>query len=79
MAIYVCIGSSCHLRGSFDIINLLNAKIAAVGKKDEITVAGSFCMGQCTKDGVSVKFEDGEIESVNKDNFDEIFKKHVVI
>ncbi len=77
MAIYVCIGSSCHLRGSAAIIERLEATLAAMGKKDKIQVAGSFCMGNCSRDGVSVKFEDGAIESVNEENFDEIFRKHV--
>ena len=28
MEVYVCIGSSCHLKGSYDIINVFKQQIA---------------------------------------------------
>ena len=77
MKISVCVGSSCHLRGSYDIINLMKENIAMHQLEDRVDLAAAFCLGKCT-DGVSVKIGDEIIVGVNRDNFDEIFKKYVL-
>ena len=51
--ITVCIGSSCHLKGSRAVVERLERLILERGLKDEIELRGSFCMGQC-QTGVSV-------------------------
>lgn len=53
MNITVCIGSSCHLKGSRAVVEQLERLILERGLKDEIELRGSFCMGQC-QTGVSV-------------------------
>ena len=53
MNITVCIGSSCHLKGSRAVVERLERLILEHGLKDEIELRGSFCMGQC-QTGVSV-------------------------
>ena len=47
MNIYVCVGSSCHLKGSRDVIQILERNIALNGLKDQVNLRGSFCMGRC--------------------------------
>ena len=51
--ITVCIGSSCHLKGSRAVVEQLERLILERGLKGEIELRGSFCMGQC-QTGVSV-------------------------
>lgn len=51
--ITICIGSSCYLKGSQDIIASLKRLIAANGLDGKVELAGSFCMGHCTE-GVCV-------------------------
>ena len=56
--IQICVGSSCHLKGSENIIELLRKAIAAHGLEDEVTLAGSFCAGRCNREGVTVTVDD---------------------
>ena len=48
MKITVCIGSSCHLKGSRQIVEKLQSLIAQNDLKDRIELSGVFCMGNCT-------------------------------
>lgn len=44
MKITICIGSSCHLKGSRQIVEELQRLVAEGGLKDKIELAGKFCM-----------------------------------
>jgi NADH:ubiquinone oxidoreductase subunit E len=57
MKITVCIGSSCHLKGSRQVVEQLQRLTEQSGLQNEIELCGAFCMGNCTK-GVSVKIDD---------------------
>ena len=52
MIIQICIGSSCHLKGSERLVELFQDAIKDSGYYDEITLAGSFCTGRCNREGV---------------------------
>ena len=68
MKITVCIGSSCHIKGSRLIHeNSLNSKV---------DLAGTFCMGKC-QEGVCVTV-DGEFHSVSPETVDEFFNDNVL-
>ena len=66
MNITVCIGRSCHLKGSRAVVERLERLILERGLKDEIELRGSFCMGQC-QTGVSVLL-DGTYYSLTPEN-----------
>ena len=66
MNITVCIGSSCHLKGSRAVVEQLERLILERGMKGEIELRGSFCMGQC-QTGVSVLL-DGTYYSLTPEN-----------
>lgn len=57
MKITVCIGSSCHLKGSHKVIEELQSLIADHNLKDKVQLSGTFCMGSCQK-GVCVTLGD---------------------
>ena len=57
MKITICIGSSCHLKGSRQVVEQLQALTEQSGLQEKIELSGAFCMGNCTK-GVSVKLDD---------------------
>lgn len=59
MEITICIGSSCHLKGSRDIIRSLERLISLNHLEEQIILKGSFCMGECSKNGVCICL-DGE-------------------
>jgi NADH:ubiquinone oxidoreductase subunit E len=54
MEITICIGSSCHLKGSRDVIKILERLISFNRLEEQIALKGSFCMGECSKDGVCI-------------------------
>ncbi len=78
MTILVCVGSSCHLKGSYEIIELMKAAISKNNLEDKITLKATFCLGKCGVAGVSIKVDDEIITGVTTENFDNIFAKHVL-
>lgn len=75
--ITVCIGSSCHLKGSYDIVAELQKLIAEKGLESEVEIKASFCLGNCIN-GVCVKVNDSPIISVNKDNIESFFNEFIL-
>ena len=49
MKLTVCIGSSCHVKGSKSVIEQLQSLIAANNLGDKVELAGTFCTGNCEK------------------------------
>ena len=77
MNIYICVGSSCHLKGSYDIIQLMRAAISNNKLEDKVKLSAAFCLGRCT-DGVSVKINDDIVCGVSRDNFNQFFHDNVL-
>ena len=46
IVVEVCVGSSCHLKGAPELVELLQKKIAEEHLEDEIVLTGSFCTGE---------------------------------
>ena len=78
MIIQVCVGSSCHLKGSADIVELFQNSIQEHKLEDEITLAGSFCIGKCNRSGVTVQIDDDIHTGVTRENFKEFFTEKVL-
>ncbi|HCT63763.1 MAG TPA: hypothetical protein DIC60_00515 [Lachnospiraceae bacterium] len=76
MDIQVCIGSVCHLKGSYDIINKLEALIDKNQLSDRVKIKAAFCLGECVG-AVSVKVDE-DIYSVQPDTVDNFFKTVVL-
>lgn len=72
----ICIGSSCYLKGSRDVIAILERLIALHNVGDKVTLVGSFCMGHCTE-GVCVKIDD-QLFSLSSANTEAFFDKEVL-
>ena len=53
----VCIGSSCHLKGSRQVVEEFQRLIAENNAKDKVELNGTFCMGKC-REGVCVTVDD---------------------
>ena len=76
--VQVCVGSSCHLKGSQDIVELLEHAIEQYGIEDEVVLSGSFCIGKCNRIGVTVQVNDDVHVGVTRENFREFFKKNIL-
>ncbi len=75
LRVTVCIGSSCHLKGSRQVVEELRNLIEDNGLEDKVEIAGTFCLGQCQK-GVCVTIGE-EFYSVSPDAVEEFFKNEV--
>ena len=78
MVISVCIGSACHLKGSYKIISQLKEKITQHHLENDVTVSASFCLGECSSEGVSVKIDDNVVTGVTLENFEQFFENNVL-
>lgn len=78
MIIQICVGSSCHLKGSEEIVKLFQKYISEYKLDNEIALAGSFCVGKCNREGVTVTIDDVIYTGVTPERFEEFFKKHVL-
>ena len=77
MKIEVCIGSACHLKGSYNIINSFQQLIEKHQLSDSVEVHAAFCFGHCA-DAVSVRIDNGEVHSVSGATAREFFAKNVL-
>jgi len=78
MTIRVCIGSSCHLKGSYEIVELLQKAIEEYHLENEVTLAGSFCLGKCSRTGVTVQVDEEIHVGVTREDFKEFFRENVL-
>ena len=78
LIVQVCVGSSCHLKGSPEIVELLESAVAQHHIEDEVVLTGSFCIGKCNRVGVTVQLNDDVHVGVTPENFREFFKKNIL-
>ena len=76
MKITVCIGSSCHLKGSRQVVQGLQQLIEKNALNDKVELSGTFCMGNCQK-GVCVTL-DGELYSLAPETTEQFFTREVL-
>ena len=76
MKITVCIGSSCHIKGSRQVVEQLQYLIHKNNLGDKVELAGTFCMGKCQQ-GVCVTVDDAFF-SVSPDTVKDFFNKNVL-
>ncbi len=77
LQVFICVGSSCHLKGSYQVIRTFEELIKLNHLEDQVELKASFCLGHCTK-GVSVKVEDEFMEDLNVTNMKECFEKYIM-
>ena len=76
LKITVCIGSSCHIKGSRQVVEQLQYLISENNLGDKVELGGTFCMGKCQQ-GVCVTVNDS-FHSVSPDTAAEFFAKEVL-
>ena len=78
MIVSICVGSSCHLKGTSELIELLEELIKEHQLEKDITLTGSFCFGKCNREGVTIKVDDSIHVGINRENFKEFFFEHIL-
>lgn len=72
----ICIGSSCHIKGSRQVVEKLQELIAQNKLEDKVNLCGTFCLGKC-QEGVCVTVDD-EFYSVSPETVVTFFEKEVM-
>ena len=77
VTIYVCIGSVCYIKGSYEIINIFKNLIQENKLEGKVELKAAFCMDGCSGP-VSVRVDDNQVVSINEDTAAEFFTKNVM-
>lgn len=75
MKVTICIGSSCHVKGSRRVVEGLQNLVEANNLGDKVELAGTFCMGRC-QEGVCVTVDD-EFHSVTPETVSQFFETQI--
>lgn len=78
MIVQICVGSSCHLKGSQRIVELFQQAVEENKLEDQITLAGSFCTGKCNREGVTVTIDDEIFAGLTEEKFPAFFAEKVL-
>ena len=74
----LCVGSSCHIRGSEAIVEKLNQAIESYGLQDEVIPVAGFCFGKCNRYGATVQVDDDIFTGITKETFDAFFRENIL-
>ena len=77
ITISVCVGSACHLKGSYEVIKKLQKLIEENNLSHRVEIKGAFCIGRCTE-AVSVTVNDEGTFSLNDNNVDSFFHESII-
>ena len=78
MIVQICIGSSCHLKGSEELATMMQNAIEENNLEGEVILMGSFCIGKCNRVGVTIQIDDDIHVGITKENFREFLKEHIL-
>lgn len=74
----VCVGSSCHLTGAPEIVEMIQCEVAKRHLEDEVVLSGCFCLGKCNRVGVSVRVGEEVYTGITRENFRDFFENTVM-
>lgn len=76
--VQICVGSSCHLKGTQKLVELFQNAVAAGGLEDKVMLMGSFCSGKCNRTGVTVTVGDEVHTGVTPENWKEFWQNVIL-
>ena len=78
MIVEICVGSSCHLKGSEQIVRMIQEAVASNGLEDEVILTGMFCSGECNRTGVTISVDDKLYPGITPEGFPEFFAEKIL-
>ena len=78
LVVQICVGSSCHLKGSQEIVELFERSVEEHRLDGDVVLVGSFCTGHCNRVGVTVQINDDVHVGVTRENFRDFFKTNIL-
>ncbi|ODN29773.1 (2Fe-2S) ferredoxin domain-containing protein [Fervidobacterium thailandense] len=73
LIVRVCMGSSCHLKGSYDVVKKLRELFEG---RDDVELLGSLCMNNCSK-GINVEINGKIVSKLTPENATEVVLKEI--
>lgn len=77
MELKVCIGSACHIKGSYNVITAFQQLIEEYNVFNEVELKAVFCLGHCM-DAVSVQINEEASYSMSGESARNFFKEHIL-
>ena len=77
LTIVICVGSSCHVRGSEDLAENLEGLITKHELQEQVELVGAFCMERCSM-GVSVRIGESEFSGLRPEEAEAFFVNEVL-
>lgn len=74
----VCVGSSCHIKGAPEIVELLREAVEKNNLDGEVVLNGSFCTGKCNRVGVTITVNDEICTGITKENFRDFWNDKIM-
>ena len=78
LVVQICVGSSCHLKGSQEIVTLMQKAVEDHNLDGDVVLTGSFCIGKCNREGVTVQVDDDVYTGITPQNFKEFFTNNIL-
>ena len=78
LQVLVCVGTSCHIKGSYDIVEKLTKAIKEYNLDEKVALAGGLCIGQCNREGVTIQVNDEIFTVITVEKFDTFCKVHLL-
>ena len=76
--VQICVGSSCHLKGSPEVVRLFERYVSENGLDDEVILSGSVCSGKCNRSGVNVTVNDKVHTGVTHENVKDFWNTEII-
>lgn len=67
VTVEVCIGSACYVKGSNQIVTMLQELVKQNGWEEKVSIKGAFCMGMCTQ-GMGIKVNGSVLTGIGLHN-----------
>ena len=77
MELKVCVGSACHLKGSSEVVKTFQMLISQHRLFDSLELKGSFCMGRCDEEEITVEF-DGKVYKTSPEKATRFFNEVIL-
>jgi NADH:ubiquinone oxidoreductase subunit E len=77
LEVRVCIGTSCHLNGSYNVVQGIQQLLEEHAMHDKVDLEAIFCMKQCECNGVSISV-DGENFRIEPEKVSEFFEEKIM-
>lgn len=77
LEVKVCVGSSCHMKGSYQVIKTFEELIRQNELTDKVKLKASFCLGHCLT-GIAISVGGDPVDNVGFSNAEQIFYQEIL-